>query len=292
MGFDFDSLLSHLLLQKASQGAMSELFCKSSSREVPTPKISGLEPSERLLSVSSILQSFLPHLQRVLEQQTDLQSPSSRLLTELSNVRNRSTSLASVISCLYQNLFPNLPAPEPAGGPTQLPPPQNIFQQKVYGCVVLRRFKEFLLNVARELRTLKGRVCSRPPANTFFWWVGKRMERVKRVSVFHVQRTCVSLKVAGTSVVFLQRICIYHIYYLFPFPFCGGQMCNGRGCMRIVIRLWLSNYLQMEIYIASWWHWSELLTLQSHCAESPKSKQWNRQKSKHGLWRNLGVSFF
>ncbi|CAL8281243.1 IL-6 subfamily cytokine M17 isoform X1 [Gadus morhua] len=153
---------------KASQGAMSELFCKSSSSEVPQPKISGLEPSERLLSVSSILQSFLPHLQRVLEQQTDLQSPSSRLLTELSNVRNRSASLASVISCLYQNLFPNLPAPEPAGGPTQMPPPQNIFQQKVYGCVVLRRFKDFLLNVARELRTLKSRVCRMPPANTLF----------------------------------------------------------------------------------------------------------------------------
>jgi hypothetical protein len=147
---------------------MSELFCKSSSSEVPQPKISGLEPSERLLSVSSILQSFLPHLQRVLEQQTDLQSPSSRLLTELSNVRNRSASLASVISCLYQNLFPNLPAPEPAGGPTQMPPPQNIFQQKVYGCVVLRRFKDFLLNVARELRTLKSRVCRMPPANTLF----------------------------------------------------------------------------------------------------------------------------
>ena len=44
------------------------------------------------------------------------------------------------------------------------------------------------------------------------------MERLlKRGSVFHVQRTCVSLKVAGTSVVFLlQRICIYRIYYLFP----------------------------------------------------------------------------
>ncbi|XP_059906153.1 IL-6 subfamily cytokine M17 isoform X2 [Gadus macrocephalus] len=159
-----------LIRTYASQGALSELFCKSSSSEVPQPKISGLEPSERLLSVSSVLRSFLPHLRRVLEQQTDLQSPSSRLLTELSNVRNRSASLASVIGRLYQDLFPNLPAPEPpAGGPTQMPPPQNIFQQKVYGCVVLRRFKDFLLNVARELRTLKSRVCRTPPANTLLF---------------------------------------------------------------------------------------------------------------------------
>ncbi|KAK0134647.1 Cardiotrophin-2 [Merluccius polli] len=146
---------------KTSQGPMSERFCKTSRSDVPDPSISGLEPSERLASVSAVLQSFLPHFQRVSEQQADLQSPSSRLLTELSNVRNRSTSLAAVINCLYQSLFPNLPAPEPAGGPTLLPPAQNIFQQKVYGCVVLRSFKELLLNVARELRTLKGRVCKK-----------------------------------------------------------------------------------------------------------------------------------
>ncbi|KAG7272848.1 hypothetical protein CRUP_029288 [Coryphaenoides rupestris] len=156
---------------KASQGAMSDLFCRSSSSEVPNPRISGLEPSERLLDVYTLLRSFLLHLQRVQVQQADLQAPSSRLLAELSNVRNRSTSLASVINCLYQSLFPNLPVPVPAGGggastqrSTPPPPPQNIFQQKVYGCVVLRRFKEFLLNVARELRTLKARVCKRRPA--------------------------------------------------------------------------------------------------------------------------------
>lgn len=148
---------------------MSELFCRSSSSEVPDPSVSGLEPWDRLLSVYSVLRSFLPHLQRVRAQQADLQAPSSRLLAELGNVRNRSTGLASVIDCLYQSLFPNLPVPEvPAGTSarraTPPTPAQNIFQQKVYGCVVLRRFKEFLLNAARELRTLKARVCKRRPA--------------------------------------------------------------------------------------------------------------------------------
>lgn len=165
-----------LLLQKASQGAMSELFCQGFRSEVPEASISGLEPSERLLSIHGLLRSFLPHLQQVQVQQADLQAPSSRLLSELGNVRNRSTSLASVIDCLYQSLFPNLPVPEPGLGrasgaigtrmrrPSPLLPAQNIFQQKVYGCVVLRRFKDFLLNVSRELRTLKASVCKRRPA--------------------------------------------------------------------------------------------------------------------------------
>ncbi|KAM9338427.1 IL-6 subfamily cytokine M17 [Symphorus nematophorus] len=146
---------------KASQGEMAELFCKVSVSDIPDPNISGLEPSERIASISTHLQAFFPHFKRVYEQQTDLQSPTSPLLAELIVVSTRSKSLVALINSFYQSLFPNLPVPEPAGGPTTLPPPQNVFQQKVYGCVVLKTYKELLLNVSRELRTLKNKVCRR-----------------------------------------------------------------------------------------------------------------------------------
>ncbi|XP_029372122.1 IL-6 subfamily cytokine M17 [Echeneis naucrates] len=155
---------------KASQGEMSELICKVSVNNVPDPNISGLEPSERIASIYTHLQAFLPHFKRVYEQQTDLQLPTSPLLTELTRISARSRSLAAVVNSFYQIIFPNLPLPEPAGGATTLPPPQNIFQQKVYGCVVLKTYKEFLSNVSRELRTIKSKVCRRRiPINTSFF---------------------------------------------------------------------------------------------------------------------------
>ncbi|KAM7369012.1 hypothetical protein PAMP_013311 [Pampus punctatissimus] len=154
---------------KASQGDLSELFCKVAKSDVLDPNISGMEPSERIMSIYTHLQAFFPHFKRVYEQQTDLQSPTSPLLTKLSMVSARSETLAIVIKRFYQSLFPNLPVPEPAGGPTSLPPSQNIFQQKVYGCVVLKTYKEFLSDVFKELRTLKRKVCrSRIQINTFF----------------------------------------------------------------------------------------------------------------------------
>lgn len=149
---------------------MSELFCKVSVNDVPDPNISGLEPSERIVSIYTHLQDFFPHLKRVYEQQTDLQSPTSPLLTDLNRVRASSRSLAALVNSFYQSLFPNLPMPEPAGGPTTLPPPQNVFQQKVYGCVVLKTYLKLLSNVTRELRTLKNKVCRRRiQINSLFW---------------------------------------------------------------------------------------------------------------------------
>ncbi|XP_034403519.1 IL-6 subfamily cytokine M17 [Cyclopterus lumpus] len=153
---------------KASQGEMAEHLCKASVNNVPDPNISGLEPSERLLSIYTHLQDFFPHFKRVYEQQTDLQSTTSPLLRELSHLNASSRNLADLITSFYRSLFPNLPVPEPAGGPTTLPPSQNVFQQKVYGCVVLKTFKELLSNVPRELRTLKSKVCRRIQIYTLF----------------------------------------------------------------------------------------------------------------------------
>ncbi|XP_008284715.1 IL-6 subfamily cytokine M17 [Stegastes partitus] len=146
---------------KASQGEMSDLFCEVSVNNIPDPNISGLDPSEKIVSIYTHLQEFIPHFTRVYEQQTDLQSPSSPLLAELISVNSRSRNLAVVVKGFYQSLFPNLPLPEPAGGPTTLPPPQNIFQQKVYGCVVLKTYKKFLLDVSKVLNNIKGKVCRR-----------------------------------------------------------------------------------------------------------------------------------
>ncbi|XP_023153701.2 IL-6 subfamily cytokine M17 [Amphiprion ocellaris] len=146
---------------KLYQGEMSDLFCEGSVNNIPDPSISGLDPSEKIVSIYTNLQMFIPHFKRVYEQQTDLQLPTSPLLTELTNVSLRSRNLALLIKTFYQSLFPNLPVPEPAGGPTTLPPPQNVFQQKVYGCVVLKTYKKFLLDVSKVLNNIKGTVCRR-----------------------------------------------------------------------------------------------------------------------------------
>uniref|UniRef100_A0A8C6TJS8 Ciliary neurotrophic factor n=1 Tax=Neogobius melanostomus TaxID=47308 RepID=A0A8C6TJS8_9GOBI len=146
---------------KASQGDMSELICKVSLNGIPDPNISGLEPSEQLSSIHSRLQEFSPHFKRVYDQQTDLQLPDSLLLEQLKLIRTRSQYLDTQINSVYQNLFPNSPPllPDPTGGATSLPPPQNVFQQKVYGCVVLKTYKELLSNVSKYLRTLKIQKC-------------------------------------------------------------------------------------------------------------------------------------
>ncbi|KAJ0013126.1 hypothetical protein NQD34_017460 [Periophthalmus magnuspinnatus] len=144
---------------KASQGDMSEIICKVSLSGLPDPNISGLESSEQMSSVHSSLQEFSPHFKRVFDQQTDLQLPDSPLLDQLSVISRRSLYLDSQITVLYQQLFPNSPPLGADGGATSLPPPQNVFQQKVYGCVVLKTYKEFLSNVSKYLRTLKNQMC-------------------------------------------------------------------------------------------------------------------------------------
>ncbi|XP_037340999.2 IL-6 subfamily cytokine M17 [Pungitius pungitius] len=151
---------------KASQGGQADVLCEASFKYTPDPNISGLQPWEKLLSIYTHLQDFFPHFKRVYEQQMDLQSPESPLLAELDRTGGSRRNLANLVSSLYQSLFPNLPIPEPAGGPTTLPSPQNVFQQKVYGCEVLKAYKELVSNVLRELRTLKSNVCRRTQRNT------------------------------------------------------------------------------------------------------------------------------
>ncbi|KAK5900928.1 hypothetical protein CgunFtcFv8_025848 [Champsocephalus gunnari] len=97
---------------KASQGEMSELFCKVSVNNVPDPNISGLEPSEKIASIYTHLQEFFPHFEWVYEQQTDLQLPTSPLLSDLRRFTAGSRNLAYLIKPFYQSLFPNVPLPE------------------------------------------------------------------------------------------------------------------------------------------------------------------------------------
>lgn len=180
--------------QKASQGEMSEFSCKMPRKDVPSPVISGLEPPERVDSIYSLLQDFLPHFKRVYEQQVDIQSPSSLLLSQLKVVPTRGRHLADTVREFHRCHFPNLPVPEHAEGPTALPPAQNIFQQKMYGCVVLRSYKDFLLNVMREMRTLRNKFCRtwRPEMNTFFFWGCSRVSlegRTKNQSLALWQKT-------------------------------------------------------------------------------------------------------
>ncbi|XP_057674438.1 IL-6 subfamily cytokine M17 [Corythoichthys intestinalis] len=144
---------------KAAQGALSDVFCKATLQDIPDPTISGLEVSERLESIWDHILAFRPHLRRVYEQQEDLQEPGSPVLVQLVDVDRRSQDLGALVLAFYREVFPNLQ--ELAEGPAVVDPPaQNVFQQKVYGCVVLKTYKAFLTNTARELKVLKGNVCT------------------------------------------------------------------------------------------------------------------------------------
>ncbi|XP_037547951.1 IL-6 subfamily cytokine M17 [Nematolebias whitei] len=144
----------------ASQGdGFQQDFCKASMSGIPDPNISGLEPSERIASIHTQLQAFLPHLKQVQEQQGNLQPPKSQLVDQLGRVTKQSGMLANRVEAFYKSLFPNRPLPDPSGGPTTLPSPQNVFQQKVYGCVVLTTYKKLLSNILNERKTLKSKVC-------------------------------------------------------------------------------------------------------------------------------------
>lgn len=137
---------------------MSDVFCRASLLDIPEPGISGLEPSERMESILDHLRAFLPHLRRIYEQQKDLQAPDSPVLVQLWQASQRGRDLGALVRAFFWNTFPNLQ--KPAEGPAALEQAaQNIFQQKVYGCVVVKTYKEFLTNVAREFRSLKGKVC-------------------------------------------------------------------------------------------------------------------------------------
>lgn len=151
-----------IFLQIAAQGeGFQKAVHKASMSGVPDPKISGLEPSERIASIHTQLRAFLPHLKQVQEQQGNLQPPKSQLVDRLIRLTKQSEMLAARVEDFYKNLFPNQPLPEPSGGPTTLPPAQNVFQQKVYGYVVLTTYKKLLSNILKERKTLKSKVCRR-----------------------------------------------------------------------------------------------------------------------------------
>lgn len=149
------------LIQKASQGDSTDLICEMQMDNVPVPTISGQTESERILSIHSHLKAFLPHLKRVMEQQQDLDPPTNPVTEGINRVITHVRHMAVRVNCLLQILQPNIPIPEPAEKPTGIPPAQNIFQQKAYGCIVLTRLQQLLSQAVQEQKSLKGKTCKR-----------------------------------------------------------------------------------------------------------------------------------
>lgn len=147
--------------QQANEGDFAKQFCKMQMDNVPASSLSGQTSADRMLNVYTRLKEFQPHIKKVLKQQTGLLPPQSPLLNSLDENLQRTGHLTHKVNCILEILQPNIPIPEPAAGPTGIPLPQNVFQQKVYGCVVLSRLNEFLLRVVDELRSLKGSVCKK-----------------------------------------------------------------------------------------------------------------------------------
>ncbi|TSO37120.1 hypothetical protein Baya_10087 [Bagarius yarrelli] len=144
---------------QSNEGDFANQFCKMQMDNVPSSSLSGETSSDRSLSIYTRLKEFQPHIKKVLKQQTDLMPPQSLLLKSLNETLQQTGHLAYRINCILQILQPNIPIPELATGPTGIPLPQNVFQQKVYGCVVLTRLNKFLSKVVDELRSFKGNVC-------------------------------------------------------------------------------------------------------------------------------------
>ncbi|KAK3509441.1 hypothetical protein QTP70_035091 [Hemibagrus guttatus] len=144
---------------QASEGDFAKQFCKMQMDNVPSSSISGETSSDRMLNIYTRLKEFQPHIKKVLKQQTVLLPSQSSLLTSLDETLQRAGHLAHRMNCILQILQPNIPIFEPAASPTGIPLPQNVFQQKVYGCVVLTRLNKFLSGVVDELRSFKGSMC-------------------------------------------------------------------------------------------------------------------------------------
>ncbi|XP_066509180.1 IL-6 subfamily cytokine M17 [Hoplias malabaricus] len=140
---------------QANQGDFAEQFCKMPMDNVPASTLYGQTSTERILNIYTRLKEFLPHISKVLEQQKDLQPPSCNLIPGIIGVKEQVGHLAHRVNCIFQILQPNVLVPEPSW-PTRIPPAQNVFQQKVYGCVVLTRLREFLSVVVNELKSIKG----------------------------------------------------------------------------------------------------------------------------------------
>ncbi|XP_017334509.1 IL-6 subfamily cytokine M17 [Ictalurus punctatus] len=144
---------------QANEGDFAKQFCKMQNDNVPTSSLSGQTSADHMLNIYTRLKEFQPHIKKVLEQQTDLLPSQSPLLNSLNQTLQRTGHLVHKVTCILQILQPNIPLSEPAARPTGIPLPQNVFQQKVYGCVVLTRLNKFLSRVVDELRSLKGSMC-------------------------------------------------------------------------------------------------------------------------------------
>ncbi|XP_058632207.1 IL-6 subfamily cytokine M17 isoform X2 [Onychostoma macrolepis] len=154
-----------LELYKASQGDSGDLICDVQMDNVPVSTISGQTTSERILSVYTHLKEFLPHMKTVMEQQKDLNPPTNPVAEGLHSMITHVRHIALRVNCILQILQPNIPIPEPAERPTGIPPAQNIFQQKAYGCIVLSRLQELLGQAVQEQKSLKGKMCRKRTKN-------------------------------------------------------------------------------------------------------------------------------
>ncbi|XP_073697400.1 IL-6 subfamily cytokine M17 [Garra rufa] len=148
-----------LEIYKTSQGDSADLICDMQMDNVPVSTVTGQTISERILSIYTLLKEFLPHLRTVMEQQKDLNPPTNPVAEGLNRVITHVRHIALRVNCILQILQPNIPIPEPAEKPTGIPPAQNIFQQKAYGCVVLSRLQELLSQAVQEQKSLKGKLC-------------------------------------------------------------------------------------------------------------------------------------
>ncbi|XP_051552267.1 uncharacterized protein LOC127439979 [Myxocyprinus asiaticus] len=144
---------------KASQGDSTDLICEMQMDNVPVSTISGQRIPERILSVYTHLKEFLPYLRTVMEQQKDLEPPTNPVAEGLNSMIKHVRHFALMVNCILQMLQPNIPIPEPAERPTGIPPAQNIFQQKAYGCIVLSRLQELLSQAVHEQKSIRSTIC-------------------------------------------------------------------------------------------------------------------------------------
>ncbi|XP_036386045.1 IL-6 subfamily cytokine M17 [Megalops cyprinoides] len=144
-----------------SQGDFSELFCQMPVNGVPDAEITGHGTLERLGNIYTKLGLFLKHITVVTEEQQNLQDPENPLFQLLADAKAHIGNLATNIKYILQALYPNDTIPEAA---EILPraPSRNVFQQKIHGCVVLLRHRDFLSHVLQELKGLwvKGHACT------------------------------------------------------------------------------------------------------------------------------------
>ncbi|XP_072372478.1 leukemia inhibitory factor-like [Scyliorhinus torazame] len=135
----------------------SALVCRVEVKCLPKGHLAKMEENEILKKIYVGAKQFDLHLKNIVLQQRNINSPKSKLCTELENTQTQLRSLQSNVQSILHTRGHHVP-----GGlicpPEDIAIPDNLFLQKQQGCAILREFKHYIKEVLKSFRRLSRNV--------------------------------------------------------------------------------------------------------------------------------------